>query len=105
MTNPISSLRNWVLDNMQRLGSRQVLLPHELDLAAHLRGNTPLYEALNNFLNARIGVRDSQPVPADPIECRAVMERQHELRWLISRLDLVYRSPINSAADDGEPPA
>ena len=106
MTNPISSLRNWVLENMQRLGSRQVLLPHELDLAAHLRGNAPLHDALNAFLNARIIGRDTQPVPSEPIECRAIMERQNEVRWLLSRLDLIFRSPVNQAAqDESEPPA
>ena len=104
--NTVKSLREWVLSNIPGLGSRQVLLPHEQDLAVLLRGNAPLFEAIVDFLNARLASRDVQPVPTEPVDCRAIMERQHEVRWLLSRLDLIYRSPVNSAAnDDGEQPA
>ena len=106
MTTPkIGRLRDWVVANIPLLG-RFSLQPHEHDLAAHIRGNTPLHESLRTFITARINARASQPVPSEPIECRASMERDHELRWLLSRLDFIYRSPVNPAAqEDGEPPA
>ena len=107
MTTPkLSRLADWVLANLPGMGGRIVLTPQEESLAAHLRGNTPLQEAINEFINARLRVRDTQPVPTDPMDCRATLERQAELRWLLARLDLLYRSPVNPAAqEDGEPPA
>ena len=84
---------------------RILLTSQEEALAPHIRGNAPLYEALTQFITARINGRAMQPVPNEPIDCRASMERDHELRWLLSRLDFVYRSPVNqSAATEGEPP-
>ena len=106
MTTPkIGRLRDWVVANIPLLG-RFSLQPHEQDLAAHLRGNAPLYESLKTFINARLDARSVQPVPSEPIKCLAILERNHEDRWLLSRLDLIFRSPVNPAAqEDGEPPA
>ena len=86
--------------------ARVVLAPAEQAIAPYLRGTTPLLESLKLFLNARVSGRASQPVPSDPIDCRASLERDHEVRWLITRLDFIYRSPVNPpAGEDGEPPA
>lgn len=82
-----------------------VLTQEEADLGPHLRGNQPLYDALVNVVRARLSGRESQPVPSDPQDCRAIMECNHELRWLLARLDVVYRSQVNQTADDGEQPA
>jgi hypothetical protein len=101
---PIKRVRDMVLALFP--SHRTLFSPQEEAFAPHLRGNTPLYEALTTFVNSRIDGRAQQPVPSDPIDCRASMERDYELRWLLSRLDLIYRSPVNpQAADEGEPPA
>ena len=50
-----------------------VLTPREADLGPPLRGNAPLYESIVALVQARMTVRDAQPVPAEPIDCRAQM--------------------------------
>jgi hypothetical protein len=102
----ISRLRDMVVAMLPQ-GPRPliVLTQEEADLGPHLRGNQKLYDALVNVVRARLSTRENQPVPADPLDCRAVMERNHELRWLLARLDAVYRSQVNQTADDGEQPA
>jgi hypothetical protein len=99
----ISRLRDMVLSMMPQ-GPRPaiVLTQEEAALGPHLRGNIALYEALVSVVRARLSGRESQPVPSDPLDCRAVMERNYELRWLLARLDAVYRSQVNQTADDGE---
>ncbi|HAM41100.1 MAG TPA: hypothetical protein DCP69_07115 [Candidatus Omnitrophica bacterium] len=82
-----------------------VLTPQEADLGTHLRGNAPLYESIVALIKERMAARDAQPVPAEPIDCRAQMERQSELRWLLNRLEFVYKSPVSPTHDEGEPPA
>lgn len=84
---------------------RRNLSPHETALSLHLRNNAPLYEALTGLIESRISGRASLPVPSDPIICKAVLERDNELRWLLSRLEFVYRSPFAQPEDDGEQPA
>jgi hypothetical protein len=86
-------------------GLRYTLTPQEVALADQLRGNAPLYESLVAFVTARIGTRAAQPVPADPIDCRASMERDHELRILLNRLEFLYKSPVAPTQQEGEPPA
>lgn len=81
------------------------LAPHEEDLGTHLRGNEPLYEAIVGMLEARIDHRASLPVPPEPIDCRASMERDHELRILLNRIEYIYHSPVVPIHDDGEQPA
>lgn len=78
---------------------RHHVLQEELALAPHLRGNELLYGALVALITSRINGRASQPPPSDPVDCRASMERDYELRWLLSRLESAYRSPVNQAAD------
>ena len=85
------------------IGNRAILLPEEEAFASHLRGNTPLYESLVALITSRIEGRNAQPVPADPIECRGVLERNNELRHLLNRLDLIYRSPVMVADTDEQP--
>ena len=104
MPKQIQRVRDMVLAMLP--GVRVVLTPQEEAFAPHLRGNAPLHEALKAFITSRINARASQPVPTEPIDCRGSMERDHELRWLLSRLDFIYRSPVHTpAANDGEPPA
>lgn len=104
MPRQIRRVRDMVLAMLP--GVRVVLTPPEEAFAPYIRGNAPLYEALTTFVNARLNARASQPVPPEPIDCRASMERDHELRWLLSRLDFIYRSPVHTpAADENEPPA
>lgn len=104
MTIPkIARVRDMVLAMLPTL--RHQLSPVDANLAGHLRGNAPLYESLIAFITSRIQVRDSQPVPSDPVECRGILERNHELRVLLARLESAYRSPINQPAEDGEPAA
>jgi hypothetical protein len=106
MTVPkLSRVRDMVLAMVTSPRPIVVLTQEEADLGPHLRGNQKLYDALVNVVRARLSGRESQPVPSDPLDCRAVMERNHELRWLLARLDAVYRSPVNQPADDREQPA
>ena len=102
---PIQTMRDWVLAALANKATVAPLLPSELNLAAHLRGNTPLYEAMLNFLTSRLDARAAMPVPPEPIDCRAVLDRNSEIRQVLARLDAVYRSPVNPPADDGEQPA
>ena len=100
----IRTLRDWAIAAFS--GTVTVpLLPNEMDLAAHLRGNTPLYEAMKHFLVARLDARSAMPVPPEPIDCRAILERNAEVRQVLARLDIIYRSPVSQPADDGEQPA
>lgn len=75
----------------------------EIDLAPHIRGNEKLFKALVALVDARIGGRAKLPVPSDPLSCRAILERDAELRWLTQRLDSLYRSPVSERAGSGEP--
>lgn len=83
---------------------QSVLSPTEMDLAVDLRGNERLYNALTTIVQSRITGRASLPVPSNPDDCRAFLERDRECQWMINRFALVYRSAVNSA-DSGEPPA
>ena len=84
---------------------RGKLPQEELDLSAHLRNNEKLYDALTELIRSRIRGRESLPVPSDPLACKSLMERQSELRWLLTKLDHLYRLPIDQGADQGEQPA
>ena len=78
----------------------------EQELGVHLRGNDPLHNALIGIINSRIGGRAAMAVPSDPVVCKAILDRDNELRWLLSRLDFVYRSPVSQPeSEDGEQPA
>ena len=82
------------------------LTKDELELGIHLRGNDSLNSALIGIINSRIGGRAAMAVPSDPILCKAILDRDNELRWLLSRLDFVYRSPVSQPEpEDGEQPA
>lgn len=78
----------------------------ELDLVPHLRGNEGLYKALCDLIEARIGVRATLSVPSDPMQCKAILDRDAELRWLLGRLNFVYGYIENEQpTDDGEQPS
>ena len=85
---------------------RQRLTKDEASLAIYLRGNEDMWKALQAIIQSRITGRASVPVPSDPIVCKAMLERDRELQWLLSRLDFVYRSSASQPEpDDREPPA
>lgn len=94
-----------VMDGFRRV--RGTMSSEEGNLAVHLRGNEPLYEALTGLIRFRIRRRENLPVPSDPLECKSVLERNNELRWLLAKLEFMYHSPANQEADgkQGEPPA
>ena len=94
-------VRRWI-PHMRSLMTRE-----EMDLVPHLRGNAALHSAIQSFIMARIAARDALAVPADPIACKSVMERNNELRWLSSRLEYIFRSPVvdRMGSDNGEQPA
>src|SRR5262245_34491587 len=79
---------------------RKTLTKDEAELAPFIRGNKPLYEALAKYINARITGRAALSVPNDPVMCKAILDRDHELRWLLGRLDYIYRSPVATAEGD-----
>lgn len=78
----------------------------EQQLATFLRGNDPLLSSLVGIITSRIQSRANAPVPSTLVDCKAILDRDNELRWLLSRLDFIYRSPVaQPVQDDGEPPA
>lgn len=83
---------------------RNPLSPDEMELAPHLRGNELLYSALTRLIESRIGGRARLPTPSDPLTCKSMLERDNELRWLLSRLEATYRSSVSHPADEGEQP-
>ncbi len=77
----------------------------ERDLAIHLRGNEPLFNALNIVLRARLEGRANLPVPSDPIKSHTRLVADTELRWIISRISHIYHSPVLEPVDGrGEQP-
>lgn len=84
---------------------RNRLSKDEMQLGILLRGNTPLYESLCGIIRARIAARASVPAPSEPLVCKSMMERDRELQWLLSRLDLIYRSPMLQPDESSEPSA
>ena len=84
---------------------RYRLTKNEQDLGVHLRGNGALLEAVSGLVWDRIKGRERLPIPSDPIVCMATMARDKELRWLLSRLEYVYHSPVmTETAEPGEQP-
>lgn len=81
---------------------RQRLTRDEQRLGIYLRGNMELFEALTGLVQSRIEGRGKLPVPSNPILCKAMMERDRELQWLLSRLEFVYRSPAPQLAEEEE---
>ena len=78
----------------------------EADLAVHLRGNDRLHAALQSLIRSRIAAREAMSVPADPIVCKVIMERNSELRWLSVKIGQLFRSPANQPSEhEGEQPA
>ena len=84
---------------------RNRLSSEEMDLAAHLRGNEKLYDALTGIIRSRIAGRAAVQEPTDPLVCKSMLSRDRELQWFLSRLELCYRAPVSQPGQDGEPPA
>ena len=76
------------------------LTQDEQQLGIYLRGNEPLHTALTGIINSRITARASVPVPSEPTLCKSMLDRDSELRWLLSRLDFVYHSPVSQPEPD-----
>jgi len=78
----------------------------EQALAVHLRGNERLYNDLTAVLRGRIEGRARVAEPTDPLVCKSMLARDREVQFLLGRLDLLYRSPVNAPTDedDGEQP-
>ncbi len=87
--NMVPRLRNSLSDPERRVG-------------IHLRGNEDLFHGLRDLIESRIGVRVNLPVPSDPIQCKAFLERDRELLWLLSRLELIFSSPVAQSADNSD---
>lgn len=73
-------------------------------VAVHLRGNDKLYAALRDLLTTRLEARSSMGEPRDPNDCKSIVARNSEIQWLLTRLESIYRSPLNQQ-ESGEPPA
>lgn len=74
----------------------------ETNLAVHLRGNSTLMDALTALIKSRISGRVLIAEPSDPIACKSMLARDRELQWLLSRLEFIYRSPVNPTGEDRE---
>lgn len=85
---------------------RHGLSEAEQALATHLRGNERLYNDLTAVLRGRIEGRARVAEPSDPLVCKSMLARDREVQFLLGRLDLLYRSPVNEVAseEDGEQP-
>ena len=88
--------------SLLNMRTQHTVPPEEMALAPHLRGNERLYEALVALITSRINGRALQPPPSEPVDCVRFLERDYELRWLLSRLESVYRSPVNPEAADSD---
>lgn len=75
------------------------LTKQEAELGIHLRGNERLYTALVDLIETRIEARAALPEPSEPLVCKSMMAKDRELRWLLSRLAFVYKSPPGTPAD------
>lgn len=96
-------VREMVVNMLPRL--RRNITPEEESVAVYLRGNKNLYEGLTAMISGRLEGRANLPVPSDPIICRGMLERDHELRWLQSRIDYIYHShPPQPGESDAEQP-
>lgn len=86
---------------------RHELTPSEQRIGVYLRGNDDLLTGLREIIEERTGRRAALPVPSDPLMCKAVMERDKELRWFLSRLEFIHSSPVAQSVeeDDREQPA
>lgn len=69
------------------------LTEDERVVGIYLRSNDNLLEGLRNVIESRIRSRGNLPVPSDPVVCKAILERDRELQWLISRLEFIHGSP------------
>lgn len=94
-----------VLNMFPKLRSSR-LTSLEQALVPHLRGNTPLYEALKDLIKTRIEARARVPEPSEPLVAKSMIARDRELQWLLSTLEHLYKAPVDTPAqEDSEPPA
>lgn len=91
------SVTNMVRDMIPFMRAR--MSGEEMDLAIYLRGNEPLYNSLVSVIRAKIEGRARLPEPSDPLECKSRMARDHELRWLLNRLEFIHRAPVLQPVD------
>lgn len=104
MTEPPVGVRERLADVVRGMRNtfvrRKEFTPEERTVAIHLRGNEVLYKALASILESRIEGRAHLPVPSNPQECMASMVRDKELRWVLAKLDSIYRAPLIEEAED-----
>lgn len=74
----------------------------EAELGVHLRTNDALYTALKALVEARMRGRALVVEPENPIECRALLARDGECRWLLAAIE---RARNSRPQETGEPPA
>jgi len=79
---------------------RRTLSEEERIVGVHLRGNDALFNGLKSMIESRIGGRAHLPVPSDPLICKSMLERDNELRWLLSRLEAIHSSPVAEPVED-----
>lgn len=103
ITSAVKRVSDMVREMFPRV--RATPTPEERDLAVYLRANDRLYDSLTGLIRSRIQGRDHLPVPSDPLVCKGILDRNAELRWLLSRLETLHRSQPDEVADDGEQPA
>ena len=102
MSGSVRKVADFVRDRVPFM--RRRVDPRDQELAVHLRGNEPLFLALKDIFNSRIGGRAHLNLPSTANECMISMARDRELQWAIAKLDEIYLSPVNEAVNDGEPP-
>jgi hypothetical protein len=102
----VEQAKKKVSDLVRDLGiaRRTIVIQEEQRLGPHLRGQAALYDALVALIRTRIDGRAGVPEPSDPMVAKSMIARDRELQWLLSRLESVYRSPVNQPNSD-EPPA
>jgi len=76
----------------------------ETELLPYLRGNGALCDALVALLESRIRLRELSPLPNDPVDCKASMAADRELRWLIMKLDALEHAPMDVNVTDEQTP-
>ena len=82
------------------------LTASETQIGIYLRGNSDLFEGLKGLIESRRQGRANLPVPSNPVDCKVSMAMDRELRWLLSRLEFIHKSPAAQPAEkDSEQPA
>ncbi len=99
------TLRERITDMVAQLGLRHqspLLSPEEMSLGVWLRSNDEAYESLLFLIESRIEARASSPEPSDPLDCKSMVARDRELRWLLNHLEFLYQTSGEDIGDHSE---